>query len=54
MIRKIGSVEVDKIRDYDRKIIKALENAGLIIVQTYDDYFRGSYDIAEKLGGDEE
>lgn len=52
MIRKIGRVEVDKHKDYDGKIIKALENAGFIIVQTSDEYFRGLYDIAEELGDD--
>lgn len=54
MIRKIGSVEVDKSKDYDGKIIKALENAGFIVVQTYNDYFSGSYDIAEKMGDEAE
>ena len=46
---KLGELKVEKSADYDNKIIKALEDAGLVVVFDYEATFEKYYIVAERF-----
>ena len=47
MNKKLGELRVNKSADYHGKIIKALEDAGFVLVLDCETYFERCYIVAE-------
>lgn len=47
MNKKLGELKVNKPADYYGKIIKALEDAGFVLVLDYETSFERCYIVAE-------
>lgn len=48
MLKKIGELKIDTLKDYNQETRKCLEEKGYRLVLTYQTYGTAYYDIAEE------
>ena len=49
MLKKIGEIKIDTLKDYKEETRKCLEKQGYILVLTYQTYGTSYYDIVEEV-----
>lgn len=49
MKKQLGELKIEKSADYYGKVIKALEDAGFIIILSYETSFDRHYIVAESV-----
>lgn len=50
MYKELAELKVTTSSDYKGKVVKALEDAGFIVVVTSDNYYEAHYIVAESEG----